>query len=421
MPRPPHSLSPRPNPSRSRRVVVTGMGLVTGLGRCRERSWEALRQGRVGFRAMEIAGGPHAGSPCEPVGQRPGELVTQAAEEAVADARLGPGSFEPTRAGTVIGLSKGDLGTLAKLHRSHRDGDAPASSLSSWLACWPDAAASSVARHHSLQGPCLAPIAACATGLVAALRGAELIREGVCDVVLAGAGDASLDPFLLGAFRQMGVLADPGPDPTRAVRPWDRNRSGFLVGEGAAIFVLEREEHALARGVLPYCELAGGALGADAYHMTGQNPDPANLAALLSRAIVSAGLQPEDIDHVNVHGTATQSNDPLECQALRMVLREHADGVSCSANKGQIGHLLGAAGAVELAFTCLALRDGFVPPTLNLDDPDPLCDLDGTPHVGRPKEIRSALKVSIGFGGHIAGAIIRRWDGPSRPPSGPPS
>jgi 3-oxoacyl-[acyl-carrier-protein] synthase II len=205
-----------------------------------------------------------------------------------------------------------------------------------------------------------------------------------------------------------------GDDPGRAVRPWDRHRAGFLVGEGAAVLVLERDDHARARGVLPYCELAGGAFGADAHHMTDLNPDPSNLAGLIERALAWSGVEASELDHVNVHGTATRAGDPLECQALRLALGRHAASVSCTANKAQLGHCLGAAGAVELALTCLAVRDGFVPPTLNLDDPDPLCDLDGTPHVGRARPIRAALKLSLGFGGHLAAALVRQVQTPRR-------
>jgi 3-oxoacyl-[acyl-carrier-protein] synthase II len=240
------------------------------------------------------------------------------------------------------------------------------------------------------------------------LQGADLIRRGVCDVVLAGSADASLEPFVLGAFRRMKILARDDDDASRAVRPWDRKRSGFLVGEGGALFVLERAAAAGRRGVVPYAEIAGGALGADAHHETDLNPDPDGLAHVIRQALGRSGVRPDEVDHVNVHGTATRANDPIECRALRLALGEAADRVACSANKSQIGHLLGAAGAAELAITCLALRDGFVPPTLNLTDPDPACDLDATPLVGRSRPIRAALKLSIGFGGHLAAAVLRR-------------
>jgi 3-oxoacyl-(acyl-carrier-protein) synthase len=335
--------------------------------------------------------------------------------DACTDAGLefGPGpragaGFDPDRAGVVIGMSKGDLGRLAVMHeRALSSASQAGAELAGWTTTWPDAVARWVAATWGFRGPCLAPVAACATGLIAALQGGALIRRGVADLVVVGAGDASLDPLVLGAFRRMGILARPGDDPGAAVRPWDKARSGFLVGEGAAVLVLERDDHARARGVAPYAELAGGASGGDAYHMTGLNPDPAGLAYVIGRALADAGLAAEEIDHVNVHGTATRANDPLECRALRCALGRQAERVACSASKSQIGHLLGAAGAAELALTCLAVHDGFVPPTRNLTDPDPACDLDGTPLVGRAREIRAALKLSIGFGGHLAVAVLK--------------
>ena len=408
------------------RVVVTGIGLWTSLGVDRESTWEAIRGGRGGSRVLESsatgAGPPYVGCPLSRGGryQDRGEpalaIVGRTTREAMDDAGLVPRNprrqppFDRDRVATLIGLSKGCVHNLGRLARASRDPsshDEEAGRLWERL-CWPNAGASLAATLRDLRGPCIAPVAACATGLVAVLQGADLIRRGACDVALAGAADASIEPVLMAAFRRMGVLARCDDRPETAMRPWDRRRSGFVVGEGGAILVLEREDHALARGAAPYVEVAGGALGSDAYHATDLNPDPTNLARLIGRALANAGVSPGEIDHVNVHGTATRSNDPLECRALRMALGGHADRVACSANKGQIGHLLGAAGAAELAITCLAIRDGFVPPTMNLDDPDPACDLDGTPRIGRALPIRAALKLSIGFGGHLAAAVLRR-------------
>jgi 3-oxoacyl-[acyl-carrier-protein] synthase II len=403
-------------------VVVTGIGLCTGLGD-REQTWVNLVRGRHSFQTLGLSAPgahPYAGSPCHASPRSTAELLFLAALDACRDAGLAlrPGDrlergFDPDRAGVVIGMSKGDLGRLAAIHEAafpmRRDAE---DGLSSWFSTWPNTVARRAAQAWDLRGPCLAPVAACATGLIAALSGADLIRRGRCDLVLAGAGDASLDPLVLGAFRRMGIMArvdlGAGDDPARAVRPWDRGRSGFLVGEGAAVLVLEREDHARARGVTAYAELAGGASGADAYHMTDLNPDPSGLAHVINRALANAGVAVAEIDHVNVHGTATRANDPLECRALRRALGAHAGRVACSANKSQIGHLLGAAGAAELAITCLAIHHRFVPPTLNLTDPDPACDLDGTPLVGRSLDIGAALKLSIGFGGHLAAAVLKR-------------
>lgn len=393
-------------------MLVTGIGLVTGLGMSREETWQGLREGRQDFRALDLmdAEGTGAYVCCALPDRGRGPLghLSRAAEEARNDAGLVEGAFDKDRAAIVVGLSKGDLGLLARARAALIADRTAESPLCDWRMGWPDAGALSLARDAGWRGPCLAPIAACATGLIAALRGADLIKTGVCDLALCGASDSSLEPLVLAAFRRMGVLARLGPEPNRAVRPWDRGRSGFLVGEGAAVLVLERAEHARARGAIPYAEFAGGAFGADAFHETNLNPNHDGLAHLIRLALRRADAAPEDIDHVNVHGTATKTNDPLECRALRAALGAAADHVSCSANKAQIGHLLGAAGAAELAITCLAVRDSFVPPTVNLDDPDPACDLDGTPHVGRARAIGAALKISIGFGGHMAAAVLRR-------------
>jgi 3-oxoacyl-[acyl-carrier-protein] synthase II len=399
------------------RVVVTGIGLVTGLGSFTQGSWDSIKAGRSAVRRLTIPGfsegPPLAGCPgpewC--YGKSDPALLNAkvAAEQACWDAAIDWSHIDLGRCACLVGMSKGGVRRLVQFSGAIRAGGEVEPDMEwLWPESWPSGAAGEIARRFRFRGPSLAPIAACATGLIAALQAADLIKRGACDLALAGAGDSSLEPLVLGAFRRMGVLARVEDDPARAVRPWDRGRSGFLVGEGAAVLVLEREDHAHARGVRPYAELAGGAFGSDAFHETNLNPDPSGLAHLIGRALANAGVSPEEIDHVNVHGTATRSNDPLECCALRLALGEHADRVACSANKSQIGHLLGAAGAAELAIACLAIRDGFVPPTLNLDDPDPACDLDGTPHVGRAMPIRAALKLSIGFGGHLAVAVLRR-------------
>jgi 3-oxoacyl-[acyl-carrier-protein] synthase II len=385
--------------------VVTGIGLTTGLGLSAEATWAGLKAGRHAFRVLDIAATPPYCGAVAAGGDAPVRaLLDRAAHEAYDDAALArlDRDFDRGRAAVVIGMSKGDLQRLGAIRRAP-DSD-PA-----WWSAWPAGAASALAARWDFRGPVLAPVAACATGLVAALQGAALIRRGTCDLAVVGAGDSSLDPLVLAAFRRMGILARGAErDPGHAVRPWDRDRAGFLVGEGAGILVLERAEAARARGVTPYAELSGGACGGDAYHMTDLDPDPTGLANLIGRALRDAGVAAAEVDHVNVHGTATRGGDPLECRAVRLALGRQAEEVSCSANKSQIGHLLGAAGAAELAITCLAVHHGFVPPTLNLADPDPACDLDGTPHVGRPRELRAALKLSLGFGGHLAAAVVRR-------------
>ena len=398
-------------------MVITGIGLVTSLGLDRPTTWDALRRRDSGARWLDVPGlePGYAGFPVLWPGPMAAdadpalEYLARAADEAMDDARLAGSGFDPDRSATLIGLSKGGVRSLSQAREMVRSGGFDGESLArAWMRSWPSSGAALVAARFGFRGPCVAPVAACATGLVAALQAADLIRRGGCDLALAGGADASLEPILLAAFRRMKALARVADDPRRAVRPWDRGRSGFLVGEGGAVLVLERLDHARARGATPYAELAGGALGSDAYHETALDPDPTGLARVIVRALADAGVEPSGLDAVNVHGTATLANDPLECRALRLALGSGADRLACSANKAQLGHLLGAAGSVELAIAALSVRAGFAPPTLNLDQPDLACDLDGTPHVGRPLPIRSLLKLSLGFGGHLAAAVLRR-------------
>ena len=401
-------------------VVISGVGLASALGAGREATWSAIRAGRSGAAWLEVTGlesglagfpvagiGPE-GTSCDsedPVHR----LLDRVVFEAIADARLGP--VDPDRAAVFLGLSKGGLRSLARVQDQVRVGSPDPDRLArDWLHAWPGAGAARVAGNLGWRGGAIAPVAACATGLVAVLQAVEQVRSGRCDVALAGAVDASLEPLVLGAFRRMRALArvEPGSDPADAVRPWDRDRTGFLVGEGGAVFVLERADRARARGVAAYAEVAGGALGADAHHETALDPDPATLAGVIGRALRSAGVGPGSVDLVHVHGTATAGNDPLECRAIRRALGPAADRAACAASKPQVGHLLGAAGSAELALTALAVRDGFAPPFRNLRERDPACDLPTTGATGRALPIGVALKLSLGFGGHLAAAVLRR-------------
>ena len=408
---------------RGRRVVITGVGLVTALGPDRPTTWAALCRGDSGARWLDpaIFGSEAAGFPIRGLAKSDDRLepalglLARASDEAMADAGHPadrPG-FDPDRAFALIGLSKGGVRSLGRVHERVRSGwrEPDDGVARDWLQGWPGSGAGFVADRFAFRGGAIGPVAACASGLVAVLQGADLIRRGICDLALVGAADASIEPLVMAAFRRMRVLADVGLEPTRAVRPWDSRRTGFLVGEGAAVLVLEPIEAAQSRGRAIYAEVAGGALGSDAFHETALDPDPAGLAGLIVRALRDSGVDPADVDAVHVHGTATPSNDPLECRAIRLALGSGADRVVCSASKAQVGHLLGASGAVELALAAIGVREGVAPPTLNLDDPDPACDLETPKRVARSITIRSALKLSLGFGGHLAVAVLRRVAG----------
>ena len=248
-------------------------------------------------------------------------------------------------------------------------------------------------------------MAACATGLAACQRAAELIRSGDCDIVIAGSGDASLHPAVLSSFRRLGVVSREELDAAMACRPFDRNRSGFAVGEGAACLILERLTDAQDRKAVGYAEWIDGLMLSDSFGLTQQDPDGTSVRQLLGELKRRTDTAP---DHINLHGTGTQSNDRVECQAIREVFGSAANQIDCCSLKGGLGHLLGAAGSVELAATALSIRDQVVPPTVNLRHQDEECPLQLTALYEKPKPIEMAWKISMGFGGHIAGACLRR-------------
>ena len=397
------------------RVLVTGIGLITAIGQDRESTWTALLAGSAGLRWLnqhiQLHEPRFAGYPIGETTRSSLELLIKATTEALADAGLDRDNpANRNRIATVIGMSKGDLGPLRQMHSSLLT-QGPEAAHFCWSAM-PGGGAAHVARVWDFRGPCLAPVAACATGLIAVLRSIDLIQRGECDIAVAGAADSSLDPLILGAFRRMAVLAKPevGESPSQAVKPLDLERSGFLPGEGAAVLILERLGHAVARGAKVYAEVCGGAMGSDASHITNLDSDPAALTRVLENALRRSGIRSDEVDLVNLHATATRTNDPLECQAIQAVLGRRTSAVLAVANKPQIGHTLGAAGAVELAITSLSLARGVVPPTLNRQNPDPACGLRTSP-TSQPGDFRAALKLSLGFGGHLAAVALRNHPG----------
>jgi 3-oxoacyl-[acyl-carrier-protein] synthase II len=399
----------------NRRVVITGIGLRTPLGADRESTWRSLVAGHSASRWLQspqwTGMSPLVGAPCEmplSVTERGIDpviaLALEASNEAISDARLDVGTLAADSTGVVFGTSKGSLHTASRLLSNPYSGN----SEERWLSVWPNAAAVAIAQACGSLGPTLAPVAACATGLAACLRGFELIRDGRCDVVLAGSSDASLQPAILGSFQRLGVLARSTDEPATACRPFDRHRSGFVVGEGAGCLVLESLEHAVARGARWYAEWESGRMLADPSGLTQLDPQGQSLQRLLSDLHKEVGGLP---DYMNLHGTATLPNDRVESAAIRAVLGAEADGISCSSLKGGLGHLLGAAGSVELAASLLAIRDQTVPPTVNLETADPELTLDFTPRQSRQRRIDRVWKLSLGFGGHLSAASVCRLRG----------
>lgn len=404
----------QPDPD-SEPIVITGIGLIAAVGRHREDVWQAVRRGQSGV--CSLAGLPDVpaslsiGAPVALEPEYPGQLKTIAlcqhvAAEALTDARIQWNDIDRSRFGCSISGHMGDTGWF-----DEQPGRVPAPHAKDlpWWSQWlPNTACSLVANRYGLEGPRLCHSTACASGLIEVLSAARSIRDGQCDITLAGSAEA-FHPLFAAGFQAMRVLAT-HEDPRQACRPFDSRRSGFVMGEGAAMFVIERLSHALRRGARIYAQIMGGKMQAEAHHMTGLDAESETLAYLISGTLRTSRLAPEDIGYINAHGTGTLQNDVVETRGIRRALGRAADRLCVSSTKSMLGHLVNAAGSVELAITALALRDGFAPPTMNLTDPDPECDLDCIPLVGRRTSFEHALKLSVAFGGHMAAMALRRWD-----------
>jgi 3-oxoacyl-(acyl-carrier-protein) synthase len=403
--------------SHDNRVVITGIGLIASIGRNREAVWQAVQRGECGVQRLSglsgIPDGLLLGATVDVEGDFPGQLKNiplcrQTAAEALADARISLASVDKDRFGCSIGAHMGDDDFVVE--RLGLPTSLMSGGKSQWWRQWlPNTTCAMVAGDYGLRGPRLVNSTACASGTIAILKAIRAIRDGQCDLALAGSSEA-IHPLFAAGFYNMRVLADDA-DPARACRPFDLHRNGFVMGEGAAMFVLERLDHARQRGAAIYAEVLGGKILNDARHVTSLDENSDALVELIRATLRTAGIAPRDVAYVNAHGTGTQQNDLLESRGIRGAFGRAADSVCVSANKSMLGHLVNASGSVELAITALALRDGFAPPTLNLTHPDPECDLDCIPLVGRVRPLEHALKLSIAFGGHLAAIAVRRWSG----------
>jgi len=404
-------------PSNDRRVVITGIGVITSTGYSRESAWQAIQRGESGVRQLtgipSIPDGLMLGATADVEGEYPAQLKNiplcrQTAAEALADARIYLPQVDRDRFGCSIGAHMGDTGYVvekcgleAQLH--------PPGKPAWWTQWFPNTACAMVAQDYGLRGPRLSNSTACASGTIAIMKAVRAIQDDQCDLALAGSSEA-IHPLFAAGFYNMGVLAE-HDDPTQACRPFDANRSGFVMGEGAAIFVLELLEHARERGAAIYAEILDGRILTDARHVTSLDANSDALAELIRCTLKGARLEPRDVAYINAHGTGTKQNDLLESRGIRAAFGRAANSVCVSANKSMLGHLVNASGSVELAITALALRDGYAPPTLNLTDPDPECDIDCIPMIGRVQPLEHALKLSIAFGGHLVAIALRRWTG----------
>ena len=406
-----------------RRVVVTGLGAVTPLGLDAQSTWDAAVSGRSGidwirsFDASDypvrIASEVKGFEPADVVGPKDARrlernvvLAVAAAREAWADA--GVDGIDPARAGILVGSAIG--GIMGVLEQDDVRRERGHSRVSPWFLpnVLVDSASGQIAIDLGLRGPNYAPVSACATGSHAVGEGAETIRRGDADVILAGGTEACMHPVILAGFCAMRGLVAEDEDPTRASRPFDATRAGFVMGEGACVMVLEELERAVARGARIYAEVLGYGTSNDAHHMAQPDPASVGVAEMMRSALGRSGVEPEQVGYINAHGTSTPYNDRDETNAIKLVFGDHAYALAVSSTKSVMGHLFGAAGAVEAMMCVRALHDGVLPPTINYRTPDPECDLDYVPNEARKVQVDIALSNAMGLGGHNACVLLAR-------------
>jgi len=409
------------------RVVVTGMGIISPLGLSVSSTWQGLITGKSGVDCItlfdtrdfdvRIAAEVKGFDPLRYIDHkqvRRTDRFTQfaiaASLEAAESARLRIDSSNGCEVGVIIGSGMGGLTTLSQ-QLTVLSNEGP-SRVSPFLipVMIPDMASGQVSIHIGAKGPNYGVVSACASGAHAIGSAFTTIRQGDAEVMLAGGSEAVITPITVAAFANMKALSTRNDDPRKASRPFDAGRNGFVMGEGAAVLVLENLDFALKRGSPILAELVGYAATADAYHFTGPPESGENIKRAMRLALQQAHLQPGDIDCINAHGTSTRLNDAIETRAIKSLFGEHAYKIPISANKSMLGHLIGAAGAISSAVAVLAINNGIIPPTINLENPDTECDLDYTPNVARQKEVRNVLVNSFGFGGHNASLVFKACD-----------
>jgi 3-oxoacyl-[acyl-carrier-protein] synthase II len=412
------------------RIVVTGLGAITPLGNDVTSYWEGLVAGRSGVDHItifdpsqldvQIAAEVKDFDPVALFGPREARrndrfalFALAASHQAIIDAGLNLDQKNGREIGVLIGTGIGGVITLLDNYRVLQEQGPRRVSPFMVPMMMPNAASAVVAILNSLRGPNLSVVSACATGSHAIGEATEMIRRGQAKVMLAGGSEAAMTPLSLAALKNMGALSTRNHEPARASRPFDRDRNGFVMGEGAGILVLEDLEHANTRGARIYCEVVGHGATSDAFHITA--PDETGEGAIwaMRQALDDGDLDPEQIDYINAHGTSTPLNDRIETQAIRSVFGPHADRLAVSSTKSMIGHLLGAAGAVEAIACVKSLETGWVHPTINYETPDPECDLNYVPNQAQKLDPKLALSNSFGFGGHNGCVILRRWEGQS--------
>ena len=410
-----------------RRVVITGLGAVTPVGLTASESWQAVKDGMCGIApitqfdptgmkvhlAAEVKGFDPLVCMTRPESkhmERFTQFAVCAAKEALADAGFDIAQADPDRCGVIVSSGIGGIGLTEREHDKGKE--------KGWDRVSPfyipmgicNIAAGQIAISSGFQGMCSCPVTACAGGTYAVGDAFHYIRDGYAQVMLCGGTEAAITPLAIGGFTSMKALSQ-AEDPNRASIPFDKERSGFVLGEGAGILLLEELEHAQARNAKIYAEVVGYGATCDAYHMTAPRPDGSGGAKAMTIALADGGAAPEDVDYINAHGTSTHLNDAGETTAVKTVFGQHAYELAISSTKSMTGHMLGAAGAVEAIFTALSLWDGYIPATIHYQVPDEECDLDVVPNTGRKADIRYAMSNSLGFGGHNGTILFKKWEG----------
>jgi 3-oxoacyl-[acyl-carrier-protein] synthase II len=409
-----------------RRVVITGMGAVTPLGNDLPTTWSRLLAGRSGvdtIKAFDPSPFPvqiaaEVKDDYDPTGvASPKELrkldrnvlfALSAAREAVADAGVLLNGFDPERVGVVVGNCIGGFNELMRQYDVLRERGPDRVSPTFLANVLVDSASGQIAIELDLRGPNYAIVSACATGSHAIGEAAELVKRGDADAVIAGGTEGCIHPLILAGFCTMRGLATGNDDPARAARPFDATREGFVMGEGAAVVVLEELEAARARGAKIYAEVLGYGASNDAHHMLQPDPESGGVVAMMRAALERAEVDPGQVDYVNAHGTGTPLGDLAETQAIKEVFGDHAYELAVSSTKSMLGHMFGAAGAIEAMACALAIHEGTIPPTINYENPDPDLDLDYVPNEARRAEIRVALSNAMGLGGHNGCVLLGR-------------
>ncbi len=412
-----------------RRVVLTGVGLVTPLGTGTEKNWQALLRGESGIRpisrwdasryATRFGGEARDFDPLAFIDRKEArkmdlfiQLAVAAAHLAVEDSGLPPGALQSERAGTYVGSGIGGLGSIEEWHKVLLEKGPDRVSPFFLVQTIVNEASGQISIRYGTKGPNSATATACSTGTHAIGDSFRMIARGDADIMICGGAEAPLTPLSVAGFNAMKALSERNDAPEKASRPFDAKRDGFVMGEGSGVVILEELGLALKRNARIYAEVVGYAMTSDAYHVAAPSPEGDGAIRVMRRAMEDAGVGPEDIQYINAHGTSTPFNDKTETMAIKKVFGEHAGKIGVNSTKSMTGHLLGAAGGVEAGISALCLFHQIMTPTINYEFPDPECDLDYVPNKPRPAEIIHALSNSFGFGGTNGALVLKRFEKP---------